>query len=376
MRRATHKFRQSGGVSGLEHGLLSGVAAFRWAAWAWMVTVLVVADDPLDHPVWAGALVGAALVVTVAATVLLRANPGLLLRPAAVAVELAVGVGLLVGDGWVYEEGHAFAASQSLGSAWPLAGVLCAGLVAGPRFGVGAGVVLGLGRLGGAVLNGADSWDGGKALSIASSTVLYALAGGVAGFAAARLRAAEREISAARAREEVARTLHDGVLQTLAVIQSRAEDADLARLAREQERELREYLFGVHPTGGGELGPALRQAAARFEDRWGGRVAVVLADDVPAVKKPVCDALVGAVGEALSNAGKHGRADHVTIYVEPDEGGGVFCSVKDDGTGFDPAGASEGVGLTRSIRGRIAEVGGRAEIDSRPGRGTEVRLWA
>ena len=362
-------------MSGLEHGLLSGVAAFRWAAWAWMVTVLVVADDPLAHPVWAGALAGAALLVTVTATVLLRTTPEVLMRPAAVVAELAVALALLVGDGWVYEEGHAFAASQSLGSAWPLAGVLCAGLVGGRRIGMAAGTLLGLGRLMGAVLNGVDQWDGGKVLSIASSTVLYALAGFAAGFAAHRLREAERQISAARAREEVARTLHDGVLQTLAVIQSRADDPDLARLAREQERELREYLFGVRPTGGGELGPALRQAAARFEDRWGGRTTVILADDVPPVKKPACDALVGAVGEALANAGKHGRANHVTIYVEPDDGGGVFCSVKDDGSGFDAATADEGVGLTTSIRGRMSEVGGRAEVDSRPGRGTEVRLW-
>jgi signal transduction histidine kinase len=33
------------------------------------------------------------------------------------------------------------------------------------------------------------------------------------------------------------------------------------------------------------------------------------------------------------------------------------------------------VGLPRSIRARMAEVGGRVEIDSRPGRGAEVRIW-
>jgi signal transduction histidine kinase len=202
----------------------------------------------------------------------------------------------------------------------------------------------------------------------------------VAGFVAGRLRTAERQISAARAREEVARTLHDGVLQTLAIVQRRATDADLARLAHEQERDLREFLFGVgRPAGGsapgGELGPALRREAARFEDRFGARASVVVADDLPPLSEDCVTALAGAVGEALTNTGKHAEANTVTIFVEPAEGGGVFCSVKDDGAGFDGATVPEGIGLARSIRGRVEELGGRVEIDGRPGRGTEVRLW-
>ncbi|MDD9368844.1 MAG: ATP-binding protein, partial [Acidimicrobiales bacterium] len=113
---------------------------------------------------------------------------------------------------------------------------------------------------------------------------------------------------------------------------------------------------------------------ARFEDRYGGTARVVLAPDTPTLAPDVVDALVGAAGEALANAGKHGGAGTVTVFAEPldDE---LFCSVKDDGVGFDPEAASEGTGLRRSVRGRIAEVGGRVEIDGRPGRGTEVRCW-
>lgn len=226
-------------------------------------------------------------------------------------------------------------------------------------------------------------------LSLTNTVVFYALGGAATGYVARLLRRAEHQISAARAREEVARTMHDGVLQTLAVVEHRATDPALARLAREQERELREYLFGVERAGsngfsaeaatagpgGGDLGAALRSAAARFEDAFDGRARVVVAEDIPPVPVARVAALAGAAGEAMVNAGKHGGAAKVTVYVEPADDGGVFCSVKDDGIGFDPNATPRGEGLTRSILGRMAEVGGRAEVTSRPGSGTEVTLW-
>jgi signal transduction histidine kinase len=101
----------------------------------------------------------------------------------------------------------------------------------------------------------------------------------------------------------------------------------------------------------------------------------VLDDDLPSLDEEEVRALAGAVGEALTNAGKHGSARRITVYAEPAPRGGVFCSVKDDGSGFDTTAVREGVGLARSIRGRMADMHGSVEIDSAPGRGTEVRLW-
>ncbi|MBV9950589.1 MAG: ATP-binding protein, partial [Acidimicrobiia bacterium] len=257
-----------------------------------------------------------------------------------------------------------------LGAAWPLAAVLTAGTAAGATAGGIAGVGMGLGRVVATKLG-----DGGAAssFSLISSCVLYAQAGAVAGFAIGRLRVAEAQISAARAREEVARTLHDGVLQTLAVVQRRSTDPELATLARDQERELREYLFGFEAKHT-DLLARLRATAVRFERIEGARVEVIALDEAPTDTK-VTEALAGAVGEALTNASKHGGATHIVVYVEPDDDA-VFVSVKDDGVGFDPGTTSEGVGLGRSVRGRLEEVGGRVEIDARPGRGVEVRMWA
>ncbi len=366
--------------------MLTGLAVFRWAGWAWMATVVLLARRSLDHPGVAAGLVGAALVVTAVTTVLLRTDPARLVRPATVAGEVVVAASLLLADGYVYDDRHVFSTEQSLGVAWPLAAALAAGVAGGPLAGAGAGLLLGVARAvsstlalasaGGTV---ADALVGpltpAQVLSLASTAVLYTLAGATAGYLTRLLHRAEREVSLARAREEVARTLHDGVLQTLAVVERRSDDPDLTRLARDQERELRAFLFGTQPdlVGRGDLGDALREAAGKAERTYDLRVRVLVPDDLPRLSTDRRGALVGAVGEALTNVGKHARARTVTVYVEPADGA-VFCSVRDDGVGFDPAATSEGTGLTGSVRGRVTDVGGEVEIESRPGRGTEVRL--
>ena len=205
--------------------------------------------------------------------------------------------------------------------------------------------------------------------------VVYTTAGAMIGYVATLLRRAEHQISAARAREEVARTLHDGVLQTLAVVQRRADDPALARLAREQERELREYLFGTAAgraaaSRGRPRRRAPSAAAGRFEDTFGGRAQVVRRRrPAPRSTTHDVDALAGAVGEALTNAGKHGGARASPCIVEPADDGGVFCSVKDDGSGFD-TGRGDRRGRPGTVDPGTDDRGGRHGSRSRqPGTG-------
>lgn len=377
----------------MERSAFRGIAALRWIGWVWMATVQVLARGSLERPVVAVGLVALALGVTVWTTLLLRRDPSRLRSVLVVGVELAVAAALLVADGWVYDDDHVFSTEQSLGVAWPLAGVLSAGAAFGARSGLTAGLVMGLARAVSSVVHNPGPAAGdpelvlglgaAQALSLVSTTVLYAVAGAVAGYAVGLFRRAERDVARAeaevatvRAREEVARTLHDGVLQTLAAVERRAEDPALARLAREQDRDLRRFLFGASGdrlVGSGDLGDALREAAARCEAAHGVRIEVLVPDDLPVVAPDVVAALAGAAGEAMNNAGKHAAAGRVVVYVEPEDGG-VFCSVRDDGRGFDVTGTAEGVGLSRSIRDRIAEVHGTVEVESEAGAGTEVRL--
>ena len=369
----------------MQRGMLRGMAVFRWGAWVWLAIVMWLNRGELARPALAWCIVGVTLAWTVAATALAGRRPRALEHPGAIAFELALATVLGVAGGIVYEQaddvGVAFSSVRTIGFAWPLVAIISAGVVYGGIVGLVSGLLVAVPRWFAPIVNGVEfgDYESTHWFSLASTTLLYALAGAVAGYMAALLRRAESEVAEARAREEVARTLHDGVLQTLAVIERRADDPALSRMAREQERDLREFLFGASTGadrgGAADVGPRLRAAAARFEDAFGGRADVVLAPDLPHLDGPRRDALAGAVGEALVNAGKHGGARRVTVYVEPGDDRGVLCSVRDDGCGFDPATAREGVGLSRSIRGRMGEAGGRVEIDSRPGAGTEIRLW-
>jgi signal transduction histidine kinase len=256
--------------------------------------------------------------------------------------------------------------------------LIAAAVAFGPRVGVVLALAMGAASFVGEGL--VSDVDAGWGVTASSKTGLYVLAAAVAGFVADRLRHAEREVSTARAREEIARTLHDGVLQTLAVVQRRSDDTALVSMAREQDQELRAFLFGTGSAGDGTAGDAptlaaaLRDVAARTERHHGVATAAVIADDLPDLPPGHVDAIAGAVGEALTNAAKHAEANRIVVFAEPDDDGGVFCSVKDDGVGFDPDSPSAGQGIARSIQARMHEAGGTAEITSRPGSGTEVRL--
>jgi len=186
----------------------------------------------------------------------------------------------------------------------------------------------------------------------------------------ARVRAEERADMAAR--------VHDSVLQTLALIQRRADDPQkVIQLARAQERELRSWLFDGRAPGsidgqGLTLAAGVRLIQQEVEAQHGVIVEAVTVGDCELDDD--LSALLAAAREATVNAVKWSGASVVSIFaeVEPAE---VSLFVRDRGRGFDPdAVPADRKGLAESVRARMARRGGSATIRSAAGEGTEVSL--
>lgn len=349
--------------------LIGGVVALRLLVLVWAVWVAVVDAESgvMSRPTPAFGVLAVVAGWSGLTGIWALTSPTRVVHAGALAFDLAVAAVVVVSDWVVYDGSH----PQSFGSAWPVTSVVLVAVATGWRTGLGAGIALGSANLVAAAVTGRLV---GRGLAVSGNVVLLATTGAIAGWVSVRLRAAESAVAAARERERFARTLHDGVLQTLAVIQRRSADGSLVELARDQELELRRFI-GVGPDLRSDLVTELRAVAAQAERRHRVRVELVVVDE-PTVEDERLDALVGATAEAVTNAAKHAAPTKVTVCVDLDgDGKGAIVTVVDDGGGFAPDTVAPGTGLTRSINGRLADVGGSAKLRSTPGRGTEVELW-
>ncbi|MFF5722229.1 MacS family sensor histidine kinase [[Kitasatospora] papulosa] len=240
------------------------------------------------------------------------------------------------------------------------------------------------------------------------NVVLVWVASIAIGYVVEVARASERtlaralEIEAAtRERERLARDIHDSVLQVLAMVQRRGtalggEAAELGRMAGEQEVALRTLVSsGLVPTtrvsedsAEGAVVRAVDTDEAESAEvdlrsllapHAGSRVTFAEPGAPVLLPAEAARELAAAVSAALDNVTVHAGPDaHGWILVEdePDE---VVVTVRDDGPGI-PEGRlvqAEGegrLGVALSIRGRLRDLGGTAELISVPGQGTEVEL--
>ncbi|WP_298404356.1 sensor histidine kinase [uncultured Chloroflexus sp.] len=209
--------------------------------------------------------------------------------------------------------------------------------------------------------------------------------------AIASVAAVERAISAERTR--IARDLHDGVAQSLAFMRMRINlwedwlEQDPARLREEfatfkanlraQIEELRRAIFALRPIEIGQLGftGALRRFVAEFAEQNDWDISIDL-NELPPDLPPVLElAAFRFVQEALNNTAKHAQARRVWVKLGVRDHG-LIIHVRDDGVGFNPGEEPPAghLGL-RQMRERAAALDGQVTIISRPGHGTEVRVW-
>jgi signal transduction histidine kinase/phage shock protein PspC (stress-responsive transcriptional regulator) len=216
----------------------------------------------------------------------------------------------------------------------------------------------------------AGLWDVGiAALAVLAGAALIAAPWGVRLWSDLRAEQTQRIRETERA--DIAAHLHDSVLQTLALIQRKADDpGEVTRLARAQERELRGWLYAGPRGSRASLASAVTEVAHEVEDLHGIPIELVITGDRPLDVGG--SALVQALREALLNAVRHG-APPVSAYVEVGSER-VEAFVRDHGPGFDLDDVPrDRLGVRESILGRMSRHGGTAAL-RRLEHGTEVSL--
>ncbi len=398
--------------------LWRSLTVYRWVSLAYAVALVGQTLGQADRPALGVTLFGVmtawSLVMSVLAPAIDGRCPRLLAVLVAADVTLCAAMVVLtlpVGP----RSGHV------LPGMWSAGGVLGAALLGGTAGGLVAGLLLSIATfVERGVVN--DSSIG--------TAVLFLLSGTIVGYLSRTALVAETALAdllAARAgdaeRERLARRVHDGVLQALALISREAPRglpaAEVAAMAAEQEAALRELLRtpAVAPvmagaaggrSGGRSGGTTAGRTAGRATGRSGGRVprtgsgiSADLVEPLLRLARPAAPGrgavtvatpgapvplgvecareVVAAVEATVDNVARHaGPGASAWVLVE-DDGDRVVVTVRDDGVGMaagrpEQAAAEGRLGLAVSVRGRVRELGGTVTVTSRPGAGTEVEL--
>lgn len=352
---------------------------FRLLSYVYAVGFQVVSTGEFDRPLLGWLLFGALSAWTLACAVAYLQGFGR--RPAWVLTELAV-VCVLILSTKLVASPQWIADNQSWPTTlWATNATISAAILLGPVAGMLAGVVM---MAVYAYLKGYVSVDLAR-----NATMVIELAVGLAvGMAAQTARRAHAELeravrlsAAVAERERLARQVHDGVMQVLALVAKRGREiggatTELADLASEQERALRRLVSSE----GADQDPAAQTVDIRIavRRRAGDRVVVSVPATAVLLDAAVAAELDAAVGNALDNIATHAGPDATAYVLVEDLGDQVTVSVRDDGVGIEPgrleqAAADGRVGISKSIVGRLAALSGTAHLRSEPG-GTEWEL--
>ncbi|SNR85338.1 Histidine kinase [Actinacidiphila glaucinigra] len=378
----------------VEQPLWRALTGYRVLTAAYAIGLYAVAYHEHAHPL-AGAAYMAVLAVWTLATVGKVSSPQRCTRPFLIA-DLGVALTGILITPLVESHQRILDGGPTLPSIWTAGSVLAFAIKGGWRWAAAASCLVG----------GANIVErGSPARDTLHNVLLVAIASIAIGYVVEVARASERTLAralqieaATRERERLARDIHDNVLQVLAMVQRRGaeiggEAEALGRMAGEQEAALRTLVTDgaaalPSPRAGTDAGTdgddgqdadAPRDLRALLTPYGSARVTVSAPGTPVVVPGRAARELAAAVGAALENVRRHAGEDaHAWILVE-DEPEAVLVSVRDDGPGIPEgrlaAAEAEGrLGVAQSIRGRLRDLGGTAELVSVPGQGTEVEL--
>jgi signal transduction histidine kinase len=371
---------RTGPGAGLEpHGpvqdtMLRALAVLRFVVLLNTLGIYLLRYDGYDHP-FVGWLVMAALVGWTGFAAWAYAAPARR-TPVLLGADLVVAVVAIGLSPYVKGEGL----NATLPGFWVMGVVLAWAIRWRWVGGLSAGVVVSIADL--SIRDGfSQKAYGNVFLLILGGAIVGFLSGLLQQMAAQRDRA-ERAAASAAERQRLARVVHDGVLQVLALVQRRGSDlgpdgVELSRLAGEQEVRLRGLVQQdsrdlVAPLGDVDLALLL----SGLQD---AQVHVAVPGTPATLPAERASEVVAAVESCLSNVRHHvGREAAAWVLLEELEDRWVV-SVRDDGPGI-PEGrleqsAAEGrLGVQQSIVGRLRDLGGTATVHSGPGQGTEWEL--
>jgi signal transduction histidine kinase len=195
-------------------------------------------------------------------------------------------------------------------------------------------------------------------------------------------------------RLRIARDLHDGPAQVLADLVLKAEILDriaqrtpealpaeleeFRSLVRNAVGDMRRFMFDLRPDSLDDLGlvATMKRFSSEYQDRTGIICRFNVSGEDRRVGSQLEEAIFRIIQEALNNVQKHSGAKtaEVVVTLQP---GRIAARIRDDGSGFDPAnpptGGRQQLGLI-GMRERAEALGGRMEIQSEPGRGTELEV--
>jgi signal transduction histidine kinase len=303
-----------------------------------------------------------------------RRTPAILIADLALAA-LAIGLNPIV-DAPVRVD----AGEPTLALIWPSGAMLAWAAQWGWRGGLAAAVLLSTVSI---------TARGEVTRSTGNNVLLMLLAGLLLGYAVDLFRDSQRALgralrldAATRERERLARSIHDGVLQVLALVQRRGpglgpEGVELAQLAEEQQEAVRRLL--VEPAMQPSRDDSLVDFSGVLRALATTHVTVAAPADPVLMSAHEAGELLLAVEAALDNVHRHVAADAQAWVLLERDSECITVSIRDEGPGFTPtrlraAREAGRLGVDQSIRGRLRDLGGRAEVTSTPGGGTEVEL--